>query len=357
MKKRILILGNYNALNIGDDLIFNGVKNVVTEYSDFFDYKFMAPNKPCDYFLLPTGLRSFVNFRWFLTILKFLKTDVLVLAGGGLLNPEEYRSLFVWGVQILAAKLFRVKVVILGNSFPISDSKFYRYLLNKVDFYTVRDDSSFNFINKLELNVPVFRGSDFAYSADFTNLIDKKLEFDADKFIVLNLREYSKIDYELQLNFYLDLVNFITLNTDFSVYLLPFAKEDVNFLRILNNKTNTNGRVFLLPYDESVLITAIERSKLVVSQRLHSSLIAKLLNKPVISLSYTSKTKSLMSEFDDIPVYDLCNKDFCFDDIKSVLGSILTGSYNIDIVKNMNTIEYNKKRAKMNFALLKSYLE
>lgn len=347
-------MGNYNAGNLGDDLLLSSIKLHIRKYLPEYNVEFVAPNKPTDYYLFPTGIMSFLKFKWIKTLYGFYKADVLVLGGGGLLNPEEYRSLFVWGTQIVMAKLFRLKVVCLANSFPFSDSKLYRYLLKKIDFFTVRDSASYNFLNKIELKVPIKLASDLAFAAKTELYNDAELEFDADDFIVLNLRSYKHIDLEVQIELYHEIVDYITANTNLSLYLLPFAKEDVGFLREMNNLTRDNGRVFLLPFEKEVIFTALQRSKLVISQRLHPNIVSLSLNKPTIALSYSSKVASLVSDFPEAKIFDLTS-EFNLESFSNTFKELIESkvpSYELEEV-----LEQHKKRAEMNFTLLKSYLE
>ncbi len=353
-KKKLLVLGNYNAGNIGDDLLMSSIKSNIRKYLPNYQVDFVSPGKPNDYFIFPTGIRSFLRMNWIRTIYAFYKSDVLVLGGGGLLNPEERKSLLVWGVQIIAAKFFNLQVICLANSFPFSNSKFYRYLLKKIDFFTVRDSYSYNFLNKLELKVPIKLTADLAFIADLTSYVDSQLEFDTDKFLVLNLRTYKHIDSRLQEEIYLELVEYITKNTNYSLYLLPFAKDDSLFLRHLNNLTKDNGRVFLLPFEKDVLFTALSRSVLTISQRLHPNIVSLCYGKPTIALSYSSKVVSLLNDFTDIRIFDLTSTIKVDDIISAIDFQLKTSASSYD---SAQAIKDNKKRAEMNFSLLKSYLE
>ena len=282
----------------------------------------------------------------------FKKSKYLVFGGGGLLNPEEYQSLLIWGIQIFMAKLFKLKVILLANSLPNSNSKLLKKLLSKVDFITVRDKVSFDFLNKLELEIPVRQTTDLVFMLDLNSKIEE-FEFDSDQFITLNLRKYSNIEEELQIEFFLKLVEEITAKSNLSVYLLPFDKSDVAFLRKLNNLVKDNGRVFLLPFESDVCVTAIKKAKVNVSQRLHPCLFSLKLDKSFIALSYSSKVKSLLLELGYTDnVLDL-NEGLSADILAKKVLSLIENPSDLFAMQSQDLT----KKAEDNFRLLHIFLE
>jgi polysaccharide pyruvyl transferase WcaK-like protein len=355
-EKKILLIGSYNAGNIGDDALMTGALNGLRKFLPEYEVKILAPNGPTDYYLLPTGLRSFLKLKWIFTLFSLRKFKYLVFGGGGILNPEEYKSLIVWGVQIVVAKFFGLKVILLANSFSSLDSALLKYLLTKVDFITCRDSHSFKLLNQAELGFPIKRGADLSFLVNDGNKIDE-FEFDSDDFIVLNLRKYKNVDFELQKDLFLNLVDLVTKNTNFSIYLLPFDSSDLLFMRQLSNLVKENGRVFLLPYEPDVILSAFKKSKLVVTQRLHPALFAVKMNKNFISLSYSSKVFSLLYDLGlHENVYDLRNDNF---DTELVCNRVLEAILNQEASLNEQDVNFEliKKEAEDNFRLLKTYLE
>ncbi len=352
-KSRVIIIGNYNAGNIGDDSLLEAVKAGFKSFLPNFKYWVMAPSKPYDYVILPTGLRSFLKFNWVRSLYAFYKAEYVVFGGGGLLNPEEYRSLYIWGMQIRVAKFFKCKVVLLANSFPVNNSKLFLEIIKKVDFITARDSASFNFLNKLEdIKCPVRQTLDLALSLDLRSKVED-FEFDSSEFVVLNLRSYANVSKELQINFFVNLVEQISQKTNLSIYLLPFDKGDVKFLRELNNQVKDNGRVFLLPFESDVLISALAKAKTVISQRLHPNLFAIALNKPFIALSYSSKVSSILNDlgFDD-NVFKI-DEDLEAHDLSAIVYELIHSESNTSTILNAEL----KKKAEDNFRLLSVYFD
>lgn len=355
-EKRILLVGNYNAGNIGDDALLQGSINGFRKFLPDYDVKVLAPNGPTDFYLIPTGLRSFLRFKWIITLFNFRKFKYLVFGGGGILNPEEYKSLIVWGVQIVVAKFFGLKVILLANSFSSVDSSLLKYLLSKIDFITCRDSYSFKLLNQAELSLPIKRGADLSFLVNESNQVDE-FEFDTDDFIVLNLRKYPNVDFDLQKDLFLSLVDMVTTKTNFSIYLMPFDVGDVAFMRQLANLVKDNGRVFLLPFEPDVILSAFKKSKIVVSQRLHPALFAVKMNKNFLSLSYSSKVFGLLKDLGlEEKLFDLRDINF---DTERVSSLVLEAISNEQFSLNDQDIDFEaiKKEAEDNFRLLKTFLE
>lgn len=355
-KDLILLLGNYNAGNLGDNsLMKSALKGLVANFANF-KFKIIAPKKPADSLILPTGFRSLLTFGWIKTPYYFLRAKYAVFGGGGLLNVEEYRSLIIWGSQIFFLKLCKTEIFLIANSITPSNSRLLRYLLSKVDLISVRDNESFLFLNKLELGIPVRKTADLAFCLDANEYIDNSLEYDFEEFVVINMRSYKEVSYSLQLEVLNKIISHVISNTTFGVYLLPFDKSDLSFLRRLSKEHSENGRVLVLPLESDVVMTAIAKAKLVVSQRLHPLIFSLILNKPTIALSYSTKVISLVQEIlEDEYIFDLRATEFDFARIESTVSSCISESNTSCI--NLTALERIKKEAEMNFSLLKTYIK
>jgi polysaccharide pyruvyl transferase CsaB len=348
---KFLVFGNYSVGNLGDDVLLKSTLKGILNFFPNSIAKVAAGKKPADCAMLPTGLRSFFAFKWLKTLYILYKTDVVVFGGGGLLNIEEPKSILIWGNQIFWAKLFKCKVVLLANSITPNNSEVVTKILKKIDFITVRDSASFRYLQKLNLEIPIKQTADLSFNFDVSTLITDKFEFDSDEFVVLNLREYQHVDFEVQLEFFLRLVKYITEKTVKSIYLMPFAPADIKFLRELNNEVKDNGRVFLLPLEPDIILSAIKQSELVISQRLHPLLFGLQLNKKIVALSYNSKVSSLLLDL-NLAEYcfeiDLENLELILATVKSALSEETTELVNLSEVQ---------KKAEDNFRLLDLFLE
>jgi polysaccharide pyruvyl transferase WcaK-like protein len=356
--KNILVIGNYNAGNIGDDLLLEsfmiGMNRILPDYH----VKILAPAAPADYYLFPTGIRSFFRFKWIFTLINIRKYKYLIFGGGGIINPEEFKSIIVWGFQIVIARFFGLKIIFLANSFSNLNSKLALKLIGYADFITCRDSYSYKLLNRLELDIPIRKTMDLSFLKDFGSEIED-FEFDSNEFIVLNLRKYKFVDFEVQKNLFLKLINEITRNSNFCIYLMPFDVADVSFLRSLSNLVKDNGRVFLLPFESDVILSALRQSKLVISQRLHPLLVSINMGKNCYGLSYSSKVLSLLEDlgFQD-NVYNLRDEAFNIENFcTEILNTIANKNFDLNSIDNADyDLVLIKKQAEDNFRLLNTFL-
>ena len=295
--KKILLVGNYGAGNHGDNLLMIAARLGIKKAMPDSEIRVMSPGKDADYPLPPAGIRSWLK-------LKFIKAnkgldwcDYVVFGGGGLLNTEVPRSLAIWGKVIDKAYKAGRRIYMLGQSFADSPSSKLNKLLTKVELVTVRDTSSYNFIQRSSLNVPVRLTADLVFGLNKDQLSVDKNKFDED-FVVINLRDYKHVAPELVLSIAEDVVNYFTSNTPYSLYLVPFGPSDESMHKHLLEHFKDNGRVIPLSEDEQECIDAVRHSKGVVSVRLHPCLIGMIFDKPVLNLSYSSKTSGLMGDLE-----------------------------------------------------------
>ena len=357
-KKDILVLiGNYNAGNIGDNMLLKASLKGICDNLPRWKVKIVAPSKPADSLILPTGIRSLLRIGWLKTLYYYAVAKVAVFGGGGLLNVEEYRSLLIWGLQIFVLKLFKTEVYLIANSVTPSDSKLLRNILNRVDLISVRDKESFDFLNKLSLEIPIRKTADLAFSLCPNNYMDNCFEFDFEEFIVINLRDYAAVSPELQFNILNAIVGEVLSRTQLGVYLLPFDKGDVPFLRRISSEFEDNGRVITLPLDTEVLLRAVAQAKVVVSQRLHPLIFAFLLKKPLVALSYSSKVGSLFSELiEDDLIFDLQNIELSAQNVTDVVMRLLSEDQ-AEYDNNLESLlSKQKKEAELNFSFLKNFI-
>ena len=89
----------------------------------------------------------------------FRKADVVIIAGGGMFGGAKYRSLTGNLFPIYLAKKLGKKVMVYGPSVEPFTSKVVkvatRYILNKADLITVREELSFDLLKSLRVTAPL----------------------------------------------------------------------------------------------------------------------------------------------------------------------------------------------------------
>jgi len=343
--KAILLVGNYRASNLGDDILAQvSLENLQKLYPEA-DIAFMCPRG--DFPLFPAGIRSYLRFD-FLKASKALKwADLVVFGGGGLLNTEVPKSLGIWGRVITKAAAKKIPVVMLGQSFSSRITARLDGILTKLDLITVRDTASELVLKKLELQVPFIRTADlaFAFNPPEKHRL-KSPEFD--KYALLNLRSYKALRSENTLEIAAKLIQKILDQSSIGIYLCPFELSDRKILLKLQDQFKNSGRVKLIKTRLETLEGLFLGAEFVIAQRLHCSLMAVKYAKPLLILSYASKTKSLF-------------KDLNLEELIVDLRKTNPNEFEADLSfrDNHQSLDLTqlKQKALSNFDILKAFLD
>jgi len=177
----ILICGNYGATNIGDELILEGLltlypkeKITVLSYSPEQTEK---DHKVLAVFFLPAGfrsfLKSFLGLKIFKTLKAYFQADEFIFGGGGLMQDDNSKAIFIWGIHLFLAILLRKKVRILGNSVgPLRyncSKKIVKFLFNKACEITVRDEKSLKLLKEIDVKGEIKLVQDLALNIKISN--------------------------------------------------------------------------------------------------------------------------------------------------------------------------------------------
>ncbi|MCR6624074.1 MAG: polysaccharide pyruvyl transferase family protein [archaeon YNP-LCB-024-027] len=262
-----------------------------------------------------------VSLRDLLGFLKVLfSSKVLVLGGGGILQPGfTIFSIFLYS---LLFKLSGCKVVLLSvgvefpHSFSLIDKFLVRLLVGISDVVTVRDLVSRAFLNSLAVSKPILVFRDLSYLIyDDLSRFRSNFEFNGggDPYVILVLKDISSNVMPL-MGEHLDLHYLVNVLSDFCNYLIDVRgvkvyfliaqhglKSDLNIaLKVLKNVNNLSmvHVVFYGSMPFNRLLDLLRGSICVISMRLHPLILASMMGKPVIGLSYSNKVKTFMYEND-----------------------------------------------------------
>ena len=257
--------------------------------------------------------------RWFQTFKALKGADVLIIPGTGLLT--DACGLLDWGPYnlfkwVLFARLRRCKVLFVsvgaGPVYSALGRYFVKSALSLADFRSYRDDASMDYLKHIGLRT----NSDRIYPDLVFSLPETMLPSDGDKrrkrFIVgLGLMTYAgkysvaKPCNEIYLDYLEQLVFFVKwlLAHDYDIRLLIGDLGDTDVTQEFKSLLRTR----LEMYDEErvtdepvlsveQLLSQIAATDIVVATRFHNVLLALLLNKPVIAITFHHKCASLMEE-------------------------------------------------------------
>jgi polysaccharide pyruvyl transferase WcaK-like protein len=257
-------------------------------------------------------------YRWLECLKTLRRTDALIVPGTGLLT--DACTLFYWGPYDMfrwsvAAKLCRCKLFFVsvgaGPLYTRAGRFFVKTALSLADFRSYRDESTLQYLKGIGFrggNDPVY--PDLAFSLP-ESLIPRGRGSRGRRSVVgLGLMVYAgKYSVEKPTDavyaaYLATLVKFVNwlLARGYDVRLLigdavdtPVAQEFKSLLKAQSVMCE-EGRII----DEPVLsvghlLSQIAATDIVVATRFHNVLLALLLNKPVISISFHHKCDSLMS--------------------------------------------------------------
>jgi polysaccharide pyruvyl transferase WcaK-like protein len=268
-------------------------------------------------------------YRWISGLFRLRRTETLIIPGTGLLtdaygliNWGPY-NLFKWS---LIAKLCGCKLLFVsigaGPIYSTLGRHFFRSILRLADFRSYRDDTTLQYLRSIGVNVDGDRVyPDLAFSLPEAviprypvvnykrkTIVGLGVMQYAGKYSVANPSDKIYDDY---LNSLVKFVKWL-LAHDYDVRLLSgdlvdehTRKEFIDFLkgelrgldeeRIIDEPITSVGE----------LLAQIATTDIVVATRFHNVLLALLCNKPVLSISFHHKCKSLMR------VVEL--SDYCLD--------------------------------------------
>lgn len=258
-------------------------------------------------------------WQWVESIRTLWGTDALIVPGTGVLTDAV--SLYFWGPYDLfrwsiAARLCRCKILFVsvgaGPLYSRAGRFFVKTALPLADFRSYRDESSLRYLEGIGFragNDPVY--PDLAFSLP-ESLIPRGHDGEGRRPVVgLGLMEYAgtisleRPDTSVYSAYLEALVEFTEwlLAHEYDVRLLIGDRVDTHvkqeFKSLLKKRSVMYGEERII--DEPIasvddLLKQVAATDVVVATRFHNVLLALLLNKPVIAISFHHKCTSLMSQ-------------------------------------------------------------
>ena len=257
-------------------------------------------------------------YGWVKGLIRLRRTEMLIIPGTGLLT-DACGLLLSWGPYnllkwSLIAKVCRCKLLFVsigaGPIYGILGRCFVRKILSLADFRSYRDTSTLQYIRSIGFpadNDWVY--PDLAFSLPDAVIPPQVTRKSGRPVIGLGVMKYAgkysvaKPTHAIYLN-YLETLVTITrwlLDHKYDVRLLigdlgdVHAKEELR--ELLRERISECDETHVI--DEPIcsvedLLTQLVRTDIVVATRFHNLLLALLCNKPVISISFHHKCKSLM---------------------------------------------------------------
>lgn len=262
-----------------------------------------------------------------LNLEPYIYSDLVVITGGGFINdfysPTNWGRL--WGMYF--AKLLGKSVVIYGQSIGPLEKFFNRivskFVLNKIDVITLRDNKSKEILSNIGINRPIIKVTgDAAFAMPVNNYktlrknccdISPELKLNgSDLKISISIREWRHYNDQDGHSKYLKSVAalvdwliatkkakvfFASTCTGFGGYHFDDRVVAYQVVDYIEGASWENPSILSGEYTPQELVWFYSKMNLHIGTRMHSNILAILAKTPVFAIAYEFKTNELMRFF------------------------------------------------------------
>lgn len=296
--KRLLIIGNFGAGNLGDDAILGGIVTDLKKVG--YEGEIMVTHGPIASSLdiyngltrvpfVPTGLRSRLSRKKSHEAQKaFQAADMVIFGGGGLfVDAESWKAPYIWFRQARACQKWGIPYLVYGQSLGPLRHPWSRHWARKAmqgaKAIHVRDGASMELLQEWGL-LHAVQGTDAALSYLATVPKAKKIG----NHLVISLREWGSLKEKDWERLLLPIQDFAQSQ---ELHPLLLSMDPGNPQEAL--KLKKIGFKLLVPSSAAQAYEMLSEARLVVSMRLHSSLFAVVAGSSLLVLAYSQKVHAL----------------------------------------------------------------
>lgn len=292
----IVISGYIGYSNCGDDAILLAICEGIRELN--IEANIIALSKNPTITMRDNNIKSVYRFNW-REVARTIKNADLIISGGGSLlqDTTSTRSLLYYLGIIKLAKFHKKKVMLYANGIGPIYKKINRlmtkYIVNKVDLITLRDELSKRDLDSMNVTKPrIHVTADPVFSMNINQSSYKYLleenDIPLDKPLVgILFREWKNINYEEVIARVCD--ELIT-NKNVNVVFIPMEyQEDIGISNRIASKMKQKSYVLDKDLDSASIIGVISEMHIILSMRLHALLFAALSSVPMVGFVYDPK--------------------------------------------------------------------
>lgn len=311
--------------NYGDDIMAMAIRKYLSQKLPVINYTIWCDGRPREEqnirwiypFRLPHQLKKFFEDR------ALKKTDLLLIGGGSILHSANSSKWKLRGVEFLRKNVPKAKAVGINLSVgpfkTVDDEKKCKLLLQSLDVASFRDKNSYDFA--LRCNLPYRPLLTFDLAGSFLKLfnIEEKESNSEINCIGISLKRPDACNESI-VKQYVDLLR--TLSTKYKkIKIFSFCSSkafgDQDFLDQFPEITELDNVEIVNYSGDPVSFTyALQECDFFISTRLHSMILAFLMNIPFIALSYHKKCDDLV-DLVGLP------KKYCFSDMDFSVESVV----------------------------------
>jgi polysaccharide pyruvyl transferase CsaB len=340
--KRILIVGNYGAGNLGDDAILGGIVTelravgfngeiMVTHGSVATSAKIYKDLIKVPF--IPTGVRSRLKRKSVKGAKRAItKADLVILGGGGLfIDQETWKAPLIWSEQARWCRKLGTPYICYGQSIGPLKHFLSRYLAKKTfrgaKAIHVRDEASLIQLQEWDL-LHAQQGTDPALSyLSQLSKADKK-----NNQLVISIREWGSFTAKHWKELLLPIQEFAQKH---ELHPIVLSMDPGNLDEQLELK-NIGFKLFV-PTSVDKAFEGLSQAKMAVCMRLHANIFTILGGTSLVTLSYSQKVSSIFKSLKVAKAQVLEEKDWNDEKITEALEFALT-----------QTPQFNLEKAVMN---------
>lgn len=316
----VIISGYYGFNNSGDDAILMAIIDNLRICRNDIGIVVLS-KRPAETRKI-YGVDS-INRLSLFKIMRLMKNSKLFISGGGNLVQDDTstRSLVYYLGAIWLAKLMGTKVMIYANGIGPINKKFNkmitRWILNKVDVITLREELSRHELEALHIDRPktiVTADPALTVSAAGSSEIDEifKNEGISAKgpfvgFSVRRCENHIKFDEKIIAR----AADYMIEKYGVKPVFIPMQHpNDIPVIQSIISQMSGKGLYLKNPYNVASILGVISRMEMIVGMRLHSLIYAASLGIPVVGLVYDPKVEAFLQYFHQASAGHIRNLDF-----------------------------------------------
>jgi len=292
--KRVFMFGYYGFRNIGDEAILEAI------VGQFREVMPQVTLTALSYHAEETSHRygiEAVSRNHFLEVIRSIRKSDLVMSGGGsiLQDVTSSRSLMYYLGIILLAKILRKKVAFYGNGFgPITrpiNQYLVKYIINRVDLLTVRDDESCALMRQMGIHRPIHITADAAFT--LTTQSQKKLtKQQTPPRVGISVRRWKNQPVYLPV---IAACADALICKGYEIYFIPMqTPSDTKVSAEIIEMMKGTASIIDTGDTPGKMIEFISEMEFIIGMRLHSLVFSAIAGVPMIGLSYEAKITSFL---------------------------------------------------------------
>jgi polysaccharide pyruvyl transferase CsaB len=307
---KIMISGYYGFNNTGDEAI---LKSMVRAFKEKIPQVKIAVLSHNPLQTSQTYKVKAINRLHLIKIIRCLRNvNLFISGGGGLLQDSTGKgwSILYYLGLILITKIVKVPVMIYAQGIgPINkkiNKLLIKWILNKVNLITVRDNHSKKLLNNLGVSGPsIYVNSDPVFLLKKKNInhiidnhpyIQKLINSDNRPLIGISVRECKSNGSDSK-RIFAQAADYLIENYQAKIIFLPFQfDEDVHINEEILSLMKNKAEVLKIKLEPEELLSVLSQLSLVVGVRFHSIVFSSMANIPFIAFNYDPKVRYFVED-------------------------------------------------------------